>query len=197
FASSHLCLSLGYSPREFCKITTGDLFVDLPAVDSIDSDHFSGIVSIRAKDKSISKVYLYLKILRGQETEIFGICYPEIGGHTDVTDAFADYLLSFCDIFLYNPAVLLIARADSSIIAANYAAERFYGYAPAELMEMRVSDIDQLPPEIFAMEYASAFNGNKSFFIAQHKTANSLLYDVSIHVSVAALHGVPAICMIV
>ncbi|MDP1547428.1 MAG: PAS domain S-box protein [Anaerolineales bacterium] len=80
---------------------------------------------------------------------------------------------SFLDIFRKHDTVMLLIEPDTGwIVDANLSAEKFYGYPLAQLRQMKVTEINQLPPEQVLQEIQRAISQQKNFFIFPHKLAS-------------------------
>ncbi len=81
-------------------------------------------------------------------------------------------------------AVMLLVDPDSgTIVDANRAASRFYGFSPRKLCGKKIADISQLPPAQIAAELQRAAVEGIDCFISRHKLANDELRIVEIHAS--------------
>lgn len=83
----------------------------------------------------------------------------------------------------HNAIMILIDPQSGSIIDANKAATKFYGYAKSTLCSMNISEINILPSEQLEIETQKALNENRNFFIYPHKLANGEKRIVEIHMS--------------
>lgn len=93
-------------------------------------------------------------------------------------------------MFDKNRAVkLLIDPASGAILDANPAAADFYGYPRAQLQQMRITDLNTLPPEHVAVEMASAVAEQRSSFLFQHRLASGDIRDVEVYSSPFVLRG--------
>ncbi len=86
------------------------------------------------------------------------------------------------DLFDKSKSVmLLVDPAGGSIVDANEAAERFYGWTRAELTSMRITDINMLSPEEVESEMAKAAEEKRSHFIFPHRRADGSVCDVEVY----------------
>jgi len=84
--------------------------------------------------------------------------------------------------FEINTAVkLLINPEDGSVVDANEAACAFYGYSRAQLLEMKVSDINILSPEAIRTEMENALAEHRLYFRFQHRLASGEIRDVEVY----------------
>ncbi len=77
--------------------------------------------------------------------------------------------------------MMLIDPADGRIIDANPAASAFYGYDHAELLSLRIGDINQLTPAEIAAEMTRAVNEQRDHFIFPHRLKNGALRTVEVY----------------
>lgn len=93
-------------------------------------------------------------------------------------------------LFLQHPSVmLLIDPEDARILAANRAAERFYGWSRSELGSMRISDINTLTPAQVSHEMAAARAEERGYFAFRHRTADGSVRDVEVYSGPVELGG--------
>lgn len=92
--------------------------------------------------------------------------------------------LSYRRQFADNSAVmLLIDPDDSRIIDANAAALRFYGYQREQLLAMRISDLNLLPPDKLYLEMRSVPRIEGKRFEFRHRLADGSMRDVEVATS--------------
>lgn len=92
--------------------------------------------------------------------------------------------------FYDHSAVKLIIDPDSgTIIDANKAAVRFYGWSADQLKCMRIQDINTLTDEDLFKEMQNARNNNRTFFRFQHRVANGSVRDVEVFSSKMQVRG--------
>ncbi len=95
----------------------------------------------------------------------------------------------FRSIFEKHRAVmLLIDPATGTIVDANQAAEKFYGYTRSQLRAMKIDDINQLKPEQIATLRQRALREEQNYFIFSHRLANGDVRTVEVHSSPIELH---------
>lgn len=88
---------------------------------------------------------------------------------------------SYRNQFQNNSAVMmLVAPLDGSIIDANAAALRFYGYPRERLLSMRITDINTLPSSEVKQAMASVPQTEGRLFEFQHILANGSRRDVEV-----------------
>lgn len=77
--------------------------------------------------------------------------------------------------------MLLIDPETADIMDANPQACAFYGYRREELLGLRITDINVLPPEEVRAEMARALSEGRSYFNFRHRLANGDIRDVEVH----------------
>ncbi len=124
----------------------------------------------------------------------------EIGGiilFSDVVTSLVEATLQlrqseekFRDIFVKHTAVKLIVDPDDGrILDANEAAARFYGWPVEQLREMRIGDINTLPPERIREEMDKAVSQKRIYFEFNHRTADGTVKDVAVYSSSIDIRG--------
>jgi len=83
--------------------------------------------------------------------------------------------------FETNQAVkLIINPSDGSIVEANDAACSFYGYSKNEIMSLKISDINALPPDKVRDAMSGTKTENKKVFNFLHRLASGEVRDVEV-----------------
>ena len=77
--------------------------------------------------------------------------------------------------------MLLIDPQDGAIVEANEAACRYYGYAPEQIGDMHITDINTFTPEQVQEEMRRADKEKRSHFFFRHRLANGEVRDVEVH----------------
>ncbi len=95
-----------------------------------------------------------------------------------LSDSERRFRLLFEDI---RVAELIIHPESGEIVAANKAAERFYGYARQDLLGKRISDINILPPNEVKQEMTAARTEQRNHFYFRHRLASGAVRDVEVH----------------
>jgi|GEM_PF-698819 len=91
---------------------------------------------------------------------------------------------AYRDQFARNSAVmLLIDPLEGVIIDANSAAVRFYGYPREQLLTMRITEINCLPPTEVRQAYDSIKQEQGRLFVFRHRLADGSLRDVEVSAS--------------
>ena len=87
----------------------------------------------------------------------------------------------FRELFHKHAAVKLLIDPDNgNIVEANKAAEKFYGWSGEQLRQMRIQDINTLPPEQVKAEMEKAKNLERTQFEFQHRLADGSIRDVAV-----------------
>lgn len=81
----------------------------------------------------------------------------------------------------HSAPMLLIDPSSGTIMAANPAACRFYGYSPNAIRQLRISQINTLPADEVHRRMAAAREKSKNFFIFEHRLASGEIRDVEVH----------------
>lgn len=96
-------------------------------------------------------------------------------------DALRESEERYRQMFEKNQAIkLLIDPESGTIVDANPAACKFYGYSLEEFKQKRVSDINTLPPDEIDLELASAATERRNYFLFKHRLASGELRDVEV-----------------
>ncbi len=84
-------------------------------------------------------------------------------------------------LFKNNRAVILVINPkDFRIIDANDAASEFYGYSYDQLISLKISDINTLPPERIKEEMNKVLHEKKKSYTFRHKLASGEVRDVEV-----------------
>ncbi|WP_018293936.1 PAS domain S-box protein [Mariprofundus ferrooxydans] len=99
-----------------------------------------------------------------------------------VTASLAESEERFRALFEGNKSVeLIIDPDDGRVLRANRAAEQFYGYSNAQMMELNIADINMYSDEQVKAELALAVAEKRDHFIFKHRLANGDVRDVEVH----------------
>jgi diguanylate cyclase (GGDEF)-like protein/hemerythrin-like metal-binding protein/PAS domain S-box-containing protein len=83
----------------------------------------------------------------------------------------------------HSASMLLIEPETGSIVEANAAASRFYGYTLDQLRTMKIQQINTQPADVIAKERMQALKEDRNYFIFEHRLANGSLRVVEVHSS--------------
>lgn len=99
--------------------------------------------------------------------------------------AFADEISpDFAGMFDDNGAVmLLIDPQTGSIEYANKAATAFYGYTKAQLLSMKISDVNTLSLENTDREMLAAVQEERNYFVFKHRLASGEIRTVEVYLT--------------
>lgn len=87
----------------------------------------------------------------------------------------------FRKLFEQHSAVIMILDAETGqIIDANKAAVRFYGWPHEKLKQMRIDEINVLPPEAIKAEIARVVLSESCHFEFRHRRADGSIRDVDV-----------------
>ncbi|MBN2124162.1 MAG: PAS domain S-box protein [Deltaproteobacteria bacterium] len=96
-------------------------------------------------------------------------------------DALRDSEAMFRDLFERHAAIKLIIDPDTgNIVDANIAAAEFYGWTREQLRQMKIQDINTLPPEEIMQEMEKARARERIHFEFRHRRADGSIRDVEV-----------------
>lgn len=95
----------------------------------------------------------------------------------------ADAFTGFTLVEDHAAVMLLIEPGSGRIVAANAAADRFYGYPAGTLETMNISAINAFDPADVAAERARAASEERSYFIFPHRHADGSVRAVEVYSS--------------
>ena len=85
-------------------------------------------------------------------------------------------------LFKDNQSVILLIDPKTGMIEdVNSAATRFYGWTMAEMLAMKVSEINTLPAEQTLQEMQKAVSEQRNFFNFRHRLKNGAVRDVEVY----------------
>lgn len=101
-------------------------------------------------------------------------------------------------LFVDSGAVmLLIDPTSATVVEANAAAARYYGYPLEVLRGMSMLEINTMPAEDIAATMALARDRRKTFFEFQHRLAGGTVREVEVHSGPVVVDGRPLLYAIV
>jgi PAS domain S-box-containing protein len=101
-------------------------------------------------------------------------------------------------LFQEHKAVkLMIDPEDGRIVDANRAAVEFYGWSYDELTQMKIQQINTLPPEAVKERMAEVKESGRVYFEFQHRRADGSVRDVEVYSSRTDVDGKPYLHSIV
>ena len=96
----------------------------------------------------------------------------------------------FRNLFEHHAAVKLIINPETGkIIAANQAAERFYGWSKTQLRQMKIQDINTLSPDEVKQEMEKARDLKRVSFEFRHRRSDGSIRDVVVFSSSITIKG--------
>lgn len=96
----------------------------------------------------------------------------------------------FRNLFEHHAAVKLIINPKTGkIIAANQAAERFYGWSKTQLVQMKIQDINTLSPDEVMQEMKKARDLKRVSFEFRHRLSDGSIRDVAVFSSNITVKG--------
>ena len=120
----------------------------------------------------------------GQETEgeaTFRLVIVDISDRMRVEQTLRASEERFRKLFERHSAVkLVIEAATGNIIDANAAAATFYGWSIEQLKQMRIQQINTLPPEAITREMEQARSSGCNRFEFRHRRADGSIRDVEV-----------------
>jgi two-component system NtrC family sensor kinase len=96
-----------------------------------------------------------------------------------------------------HTVMLIIDPVDGSIVDANAKAAAYYGWPHKQLLNMRIMDINTLPPEAIKVEMARAQAAQRNHFNFRHRLANGDVRDVEVFAGPIVIDERPLIYSIV
>jgi PAS domain S-box-containing protein len=92
--------------------------------------------------------------------------------------------------FEKHGAIILVIDPDSGIIInANVAAQNYYGYSIKTLNQMKIEDINMLPPDKVAEKRKQAAKEKLNYFEFPHRLSSGEIRTVEVHSSPVVLNG--------
>lgn len=96
----------------------------------------------------------------------------------------------FRSVFENNQSIMLmIDHSNADIVYANKSAANFYGYSIEELTNMKITDLNVLPPEELIKKMKSSLHLERTHIIFQHKTAQGVVKDIETYSEKILLNG--------
>lgn len=118
------------------------------------------------------------------EAGFFATVFSDITERKNAEKILRDSEEQFRIMFQSHQAVmLLIDPDDGKIIDANSAALTFYGYSHDVLCNMKITEINQLNPELTEIEWKRALNKQRNYFVFNHRISNGEIRKVEVYSS--------------
>ena len=154
----------------------------------------------RRKDGSTIWVSLNCRKVLGDD----GVTFLLEGFIEDITErrqtaqALAESNARSRRFFTENGSVMLLVEpASGTIIAANNAASKYYGYALEQLIGMPIDRINTLPTEEVKQERERSLSEERTFFRFRHRLADGRIRDVEVYSSSIDIDGAQRLLSIV
>ena len=115
-----------------------------------------------------------------------------------IEDAMRESEARFRQMFEGHSAIMLLVDPSSgSIVDANLAAEKFYGYPMDHLCSMKIEEINTQSKEEVEREMRNAYEQHRNYFVFEHRLNNGTVRTVEVHSSPIILKGVKLLFSII
>ena len=111
----------------------------------------------------------------------------ELEGREHYRDNFE--IVAFPQLEKHDAVILIIDPDSGSIVDANIAAENYYGYSIKTLKQMKIQEINVLPPDEVAEKMQQAANEKLNYFEFPHRLSSGEIRTVEVHSSPILLNG--------
>jgi PAS domain S-box-containing protein len=116
------------------------------------------------------------------DASTFLLVLSDITEHKQAAEALRQSENRFKKLFRRHSAVMLVIDAETGcIMDANEAAVQFYGWSFEELRQMRIQEINTLPPAVVKAEMLKVSSVKKARFEFRHRRANGSIRDVEVY----------------
>ena len=106
--------------------------------------------------------------------------------------------MHFKEMFEKHSAIMIVIDPVTGfILEANSAATTFYGWSLKEMQQMRIFDINTLPPDKITVAIKQTETGEKNYFIFRHRRADGSIRDVEAYSRTIMTSGKPALYTII
>jgi len=189
---------MGYQPKNILGSTVGDLDI------YVNPKERALLVQKLQEQGVIHGYELLVKIKTGEiKTLLVSMDHTVYDNEAAIISTFSDLTERkhieaalrkseerFRSIFQNHSAVKLLIDPDTgNIVQANDTAAQFYGFSCAELMTMRIQDINTLTPEQVKAEMAEARSLHRTYFEFQHRLSDGSVRDVEVYSSKVEVSG--------
>ncbi len=177
----------GYTLEEFKTINIGNIYVDLNVRRKIlqalrESGQVRNYeVRWRRKDGTVYFALLNIDQIEHEGRQRLLTAARDITDRKQVEAALQENEALFRKLFEDHAAVKLILDPDTgNIVDANEAAAVFYGWSREQLKQMKIQEINTLPPEEVKKEMEKVRAEQKVQFEFRHKRADGSVRDVQV-----------------
>lgn len=139
---------------------------------------------VQKKDGSLIECSLTANAVRNRNGDILGVLanMEDITEHKVMERRLIENQERFRSLFQNNHAVMLVIDpSDGSIVDANPAASKYYGWSIQQLTSMKISDINTLSPDEIKKEMQRAKSFEKNYFQFKHRLSNGNVRDVEVY----------------
>ena len=92
-----------------------------------------------------------------------------------------DQVAGLSGVFNQHGAVMLLIDPDTgALVGANQAAVDYYGYSKAQLLTMRITEINTMSSEAISAEMKAAREVQRNYFLFQHRLASGEIRTVEV-----------------
>jgi PAS domain S-box-containing protein len=185
---------LGYEPEIFTHYSDFTALLhpdDLELAMRAMRDHLEGVqpeyqLDYRIRDKAGAYRWFHdvgrvsRRDENGRPVVVTGVVL-DITARKQVEDGLRESEQRFSRLFHGHAAIKLVIAPDTgSIVDANEAAARFYGWSVDELRQMRIQQINELPPDELKTKMAVAASSPNAQFEFRHRRADGSTRDVEV-----------------
>jgi PAS domain S-box-containing protein len=142
------------------------------------------------KDKSQYPVEIHLQLFKQLDRTLFLAVVIDITERKKSQEALQRSEEEYRNLFDNHAAVkLLVDPYNGAIVNANKAAEKFYGWSKAELVQMNISHINTMSPDQIRKEMDNARLYKRNHFEFKHCLADGSVRDVEVFTSPVMFSG--------
>lgn len=191
------CQQLGYSRDEFSKLSVFDLEVEETPDET--RRQIAGVIRKgqadfetrqRTRKGDIRNIHVIAQLLDVGEKKLYHCIWRDITEWKKMENALRQSEELYRNMFNRHSAVKLLIDPDTGrIVDANEAAVKFYGWRHDELTQMKIQDINTLPPEEVKKEMEKVGTRKPVKFEFKHRTANDSIRNVEIFSSNIEVNG--------
>lgn len=187
--NDQVCRQLGYTREEFSKLSLADIEADETLEDTL--YHVRNIMHQgrddfeahhRTKQGEIRNILVTAHLIYAGNTPLFHCLWRDITDRKKAEEALLESEERFHAMFQGHGAMMLLVEPTSGqILEANIAAQNFYGYPIHSLQQMRIDEINVLPPSEVAEQRKLALHKHLNYFVFPHRLANGQIRSVEVH----------------